>query len=137
MKQARLELAGIVALLLGALPAAAHPAPIDLTPRSPLEAVVLGEANAARTHLQALALQAREERGPVIAELLAAGFEPDRGMPGCDFYGYHRRTTEQGAARSVQVALCASGDPMVLVMDMLPPDRRGGGMSELRKGNEQ
>jgi len=58
----------------------------------------------------------------VIAELLAAGFEPDRGTPTCSFYGYHRRTTQQGAARSVQVALCARGDPMVLVLDFLPPD---------------
>ncbi len=96
--------------------------PLELAVRSPLETIVLGEPEAAKTHLTALALRARHDRETVVAELLGAGCELDRGTPTCDFYGYFRRTTQQGAARSVQVALCASGDPMVLVLDFLPPD---------------
>ncbi len=106
---------------------------VDLTPRSPLEAVVLGDAEAAKAHLQALADRGIASRDTVVAELLAAGFEPDSGYPGCAFYGYHRRTTQAGAARSAQVALCDSGKTMVLVLDILPPGQRGGGMSTLRE----
>lgn len=108
----------------------------DLTPRSPLEAVVLGDAEEAKAHLQALADRGITSRETVVAELLAAGFEPDRGYPGCAFYGYHRRTTQAGAARSAQVALCDNGKTMVLVFDMLPPGQRGGGMSTLRERQE-
>lgn len=122
-------------LLALALPVAAQAQDADPLPRSALEAVVLGEAEVARAHLAGLALRAREERQAVVEELLAAGFEPDRGTATCDFYGYHRQTTQDGVARSVQIALCPTGDPMVLVFDTLPPGRRGGGMSELRKGH--
>ena len=100
----------------------------DLTPRSSLEAVVLGDAEEAKAHLQALADRGIAARDMVVAELLAAGFEPERGYPGCAYYGYHRRTTQAGAARSAQVALCDNGKTMVLVLDMLPPGKRGGGI---------
>ncbi|MFO6447070.1 hypothetical protein ACLBKU_07975 [Erythrobacter sp. NE805] len=119
-------------LLALALPSAARAQDPDLTPRSPLEAIVLGDAVAAKAHLEALADRAIASRDMVVAELLAAGFEPDRGYPGCAFYGYHRRTTQAGAARSAQVALCDNGKTMVLVLGILPPERRGGGMSTVR-----
>lgn len=111
--------------------------PVDLTPRSPLEAIVLGDAEAARAHLTTLAKRGKGERKAVVAELFAAGFTPDRGSPDCDFYGYYRRTTAAGAARSVQVALCATGNPVVLVLDMLPPGGNHPGFRESRKRNEQ
>ncbi len=123
----------LVFLLATSLAASAAAAQdVDLTPRSPLEAIVLGEAEAAKAHLTALALRARTEREGVVTELLDAGFEQSRGTPTCDFYGYYRRTADDGAARSVEIALCETGDPMVLVLDMLPRDRRGGGMGTAR-----
>ncbi len=124
-------------LLAFALQSAAQAQDPDLTPRNPLEAVVLGEQGAAMTHLKALAERGIASRDMVVAELLAAGFEPDRGYPGCAFYGYHRRTTQAGAARSAQVALCDNGKTMVQVFDMLPPGRRGGGMGSVRGSEGQ
>ncbi|WP_324827678.1 hypothetical protein [Qipengyuania zhejiangensis] len=109
----------------------------DLTPRSPLEAIVLGDAQAAQIHLEGLARTDWSLRGEVVADLLSAGFTPDHGTPDCAFYGYHRRTTEAGVARSVQVAMCKSGKSMVLVQDVLPPGKRGGGMSQSRQRNDQ
>jgi len=124
-------------LLASALSSAAQAQEPDLTPRSPLEAVVLGDAGAAKAHLQALADRGVASRDMVVAELLAAGFEPDRNYLGCAFYGYHRRTTLAGAARSAQVALCDNGKPMVLVLDILAPGQRGRGMSTVRERKEQ
>ena len=118
-------------------PTALYAQQLDLSARSPLEAVVLGEAEAAKAHLTALALRAREDREAVVAELLAAGFEPDRGSKNCDFYGYHRRTTQQGTARSVQVALCAKGEPMVLVLDFLPSDANRPTFQGTTKGHQK
>ncbi len=124
-------------LLALALPSAAHAQDLDLTPRSPLEAMMLGDAVAAKAHLEALVDRGIVSRATVVAELLAAGFEPNRGYPGCAFYGYHRRTTQAGAARSAEVALCDNGKTMVLVLDMLPPGKRGGGMGTVRNREEQ
>ena len=123
------------ALTLSVLPVAGQAEPLSLVPRSALEAIVLGDATQAKAHLEALAGRERAERDAVVGELLAAGFAPDRGTPECDFYGYYRNTTIEGAARSVQVALCSSGKPMVLVLDMLAPGAGGTGFSEHRKGH--
>ena len=108
----------LVALAL--LPATVLGQSLDITPRSPLEAIVLGDTEIARAHLTAMAERGRTERDIVVAELQGAGFVPDRGSTRCGFYGYHRRTTVEGDARSVQVALCREGAPMVLVLDFLP-----------------
>jgi hypothetical protein len=116
----------IAAALIAVLsPVAAQAQAIDLTPRSPLEAVVLGEPEAAKAQLTTLAKRGTSERAAVVADLLAAGFLPDRGSPGCDFYGYYRRTTADGAARSVQIALCDSREPMVLFLDFFAPSKPG------------
>ena len=119
--------------LVLALHGTAYAQALDLSPRTPLEAILLGEAEAAKAHLEALADQGIADRDEVVAELIAAGFEPDRGYPGCAYYSYYRRTTEAGAARSAEVAFCRNGKTMVLVLDMLPPDRRGGGSSTVRE----
>ena len=113
------------ALALCVQPAVALAEPLDLAPRTSLEAIVLGDAAAAKAHLEALAQRGKTDRAAVVEELLAAGFAPDRGTPKCDFYGYHRKTTTDGAARSAQVALCASGEPMVLVLDFFAPGKSG------------
>ena len=112
------------------LPMAAFAHEPDLTPRSPLEKIVLGDATVAKSHLEELAQAGWPSRESIVAELLEAGFTRDRGYRDCEYYGYHRRTTEAGAARSIQLALCPTGKPMVLVMDMLPPGKRGGGMGQ-------
>lgn len=111
-------------LIVTLLPIAALGQSLDLTPRSPLEAIVLGDAEVARTHLTALAEQGRTEREAVVTELQSAGFVLDRGSTRCDFYGYYRRTTVEGDARSAQVALCRDGAPMVLVLDFLAPAKQ-------------
>ena len=122
-------------LLLLPMPVSAQEA--GITARTPLEAIVLGDLQMAQSHLEGLAKTDWSARGAVVTDLLAAGFTPDRGLPGCEFYGYHRRTSEAGAARSVQIAMCKSGKSMVLVQDVLPPEKRGGGMSQLRERNDQ
>ena len=124
-------------LTLLLLPMAALAQAPDLTPRSSLEAIVLGDSQAAQTYLEGLARGGSSSRDLVVTELLAAGFTPDRGTRDCEFYGYHRPTTEDGGARVVQVAMCKSGKSMVLVQDMLPPGRRGGGMGQSRERNDQ
>jgi hypothetical protein len=122
------------ALALCVQPAVAQAELLELAPRTALEAVVLGDATAAKAHLEALAERGKTDRAAVVEELLAAGFEPDRGTPKCDFYGYHRKTTTVGAARSAQVAMCSTGKNMVLVLDMLAPGTGGTGSGEMRKG---
>jgi hypothetical protein len=133
MKLGRLNHIGVAAILVAS---ASFAQPLELAVQSPLEKIVLGEPEAAKAHLTALALRAREDRDGVISELLAAGFKPDQGRPPCAFYGYHRVTTQQGAARSVQIALCPSGEPMVLVLDFLPPDANRPTFQERPKGQE-
>ena len=126
-----------VGLCLLLLPRPVSAQEAGITPRTPLEAIVLGDAQTAQSHLEGLAKTDWSLRGEVVTDLLAAGFTPDRGLPGCEFYGYHRRTSEAGAARSAQVAMCKSGNSMVLVQDILPPEKRGGGMSQSHERNDQ
>lgn len=93
--------------------------------RNHVEEMLLLNVDAAKQKLESWVVANRGKEAVIAQDLLGAGFVPDKGSPQCRFYTYYRKTGLAGSARTSSVALCdAPLDPMVLVLDFLPEQKR-------------